>query len=400
MANTGRALPLVVLAAALALWHAQRVAPVLSTAEAESSPESVVTQHAAFGDEHPRGIPASVLSPQSSVLSPSLELRPLPTESPLRMAYHYPVDATAHESLRANLGRLDVIAPHWLIIDDTGTVRSEARPEAEAFLRTTNRVVLPCVYLKDRDAGHAIVTDPVVGTYALEQLVAEAGRWDGLALDFEGLDPGDRAGLSRFIHRLGAALRNAGKYYAIALPAKTADHRTGWSGAYDYTAIADVADLYLVMAYGYKTSGSATPGSTAPLRWVEASMAYAATQIAPERLILGVPFYGYDWNVSTGPPAHALRHVDTRRLLEQTGAIPTFDPATASAWFRYEADGEQHEVWYEDDRALAAKLALVAKYGLRGAGAWRLGQEDPGAWAVWDQFLTPRGSASSEVARP
>jgi spore germination protein YaaH len=261
-------------------------------------------------------------------------------------------------------------------------------------------VILPSVALKSRDAGHAILTDPAVGAHALDQLLIAGVRWDGLALDFEGLDAGDRADLTRFIQALGASLRDARKIYAVALPAKTADHRTGWSGAYDYAAIADAADLYLVMAYGFRTSGSATPGSTAPLRWVESSMAYAATQIAPERLILGVPFYGYDWNVSAGPPAQALRHSDTRQLLERTGATTTFDRETASATFRYELDGEQHEVWYEDDRALGAKLALVGKYGLRGAGAWRLGQEDPAVWTVWDQLLRLRGDSAGSPAAP
>jgi len=41
--------------------------------------------------------------------------------------------------------------------------------------------------------------------------------------------------------------------------------------------------------------------------------------------------------------------------------------------------------WIEDAAALAPKLELQKRYGLRGISVWRLGQEDP---RVWTQ-LTP-----------
>src|SRR5207245_2503446 len=110
-------------------------------------------------------------------------------------------------------------------------------------------------------------SDPSTRVSAVANLLAAVASWDGLALDFEGLDPDDRANLSAFITALGAALHESRKYYAIALPAKSSDVQTGWSGAYDYSAIAGAADLYLVMAYGWRTSSSRDPGSTAPLSW-------------------------------------------------------------------------------------------------------------------------------------
>jgi spore germination protein YaaH len=120
---------------------------------------------------------------------------------------------------------------------------------------------------------------------------------------------------------------------------------------------------------------------------MDSAMAYAVSEISADRLILGIPFYGYDWNMTAGPPARALRYRDTKELLARTSATPTIDRATSSATFSYVDEGERHEVWYEDDRSIAPKLNLVRKYGLRGVGAWRLGQEDPSAWVVWEQML-------------
>jgi spore germination protein YaaH len=315
------------------------------------------------------------------------------------MAYYYAADQAADRSLRSNLARLDIVAPHWLTVDETGKVRARVPPAAVPILRSSRALILPCVMVTDRAAGHAILTDPAISATAIENLLAAVSAWDGLALDFEGLDPADRPDLTRFIHQLGAALAAAGKTYAIALPAKTQDTRTGWSGAYDYRAIAGAADLYLVMAYGYAV-GSSPPGSTAPINWVNSSMAYAVSEIPPERLILGIPFYGYDWNVTQGPPARALRYDQVQELLEASGAVPQLDPRTGSRTFRYESNSDLHEVWYEDASSLTAKLELVARYRLAGVGAWRLGQEDPAFWPVWDAMLGRAPSAGSDGRSP
>jgi len=310
------------------------------------------------------------------------------------MAYYYPPDSVSLDSLRANIRRLDIVGAHWLEMDETGTVRSSEPRDAAQTLRSGTALVLPSVVLTSRLAGSRIVNDQAVGRTATAQLLSAVASWDGLALDFEGVDPADRGGLSAFIQSLGAALRSAGKYFVVALPAKTNDAQTGWAGAYDYGAIAGAADLYLVMAYGFRTSVSDVPGSTAPVSWVDATIAYAASQLPADRLLLGVPFYGYDWNVTRGPPARALRFSDVRALLDATGAIPRFDMEIGSSTFKYTSAGEAHEVWYEDDRSLGAKIGLMTKYGLRGVGAWRLGHEDPSLWATWDQVLTP------VIARP
>jgi len=364
-------------------------------------PPEVATRHHVPGDQSVRAViaprdvpdvaPSDVaVAAEESDSDPGVwasAVRGLPMGRPLRLAYYFPQDSASFDSLRANIRHLDVVAPHWLTIDATGSVESIEGPQAVAFLHGSSALVLPSVALTSKRAGHAIVTDAEVQSEALGELVAAAEPWDGLALDFEGLDPDDRGALSDFINQLGTSLHEQRKLFAIALPAKTRDTTTGWAGAYDYAAIASSADLFLVMAYGFRTGSSGTPGSTAPLPWVDASMAYAASVIDPNRLILGVPFYGYDWNVTRGPPARALRYRDVRDLLDRTGAVPYIDPESASATFEYFDGEQQHEVWYEDERSLAAKLNLVRKYALRGVGAWRLGQEDPKAWVVWDQVM-------------
>jgi spore germination protein YaaH len=143
------------------------------------------------------------------------------------------------------------------------------------------------------------------------------------------------------------------------------------------------------MAYGFRTSGSDVPGSTAPLAWVDATIAYAVSQLPTDRLLLGVPFYGYDWNVSRGPPARALRFSDVGELVNATSASPRFDADIGSSTFSYTSSvGDAHEVWYEDERGFGARAGVMQKYGIRGLGAWRLGHEPASLWVAWDQLLS------------
>jgi spore germination protein len=339
--------------------------------------------------------------------APLAQPRSLP-EGPLRLAYYYPPDPASLASLQTNVSRLELVAPHWWTIDGNGEIARDERPQGFAFVRTSGLIVLPSVMVSSRAAGHAILSDQAVSRVAIRNLVNAVGPWDGLALDFEGLDPDDRADLSRFIRDLGVALREAGKLYLVALPAKSNDARAGWGGAYDFAAIAGAADLYLVMAYGWTTSSSQTPGSTSPRWWVEETMRYAASVFPPNKLLLGLAYYGYDWNVTQGPPARALRYVDAAEIRDRVGASPQLDPRSATTTFRYtDAEGNRHEVWYEDQRGIAAKLELINGLGLRGVGAWRLGQEDPSSWSVWENLrpsivgrTTPAPSATAVTPAP
>ena len=185
----------------------------------------------------------------------------------------------------------------------------------------------------------------------------------------------------------------------MALNAKTSDTRTGWTGALDYAALAPNADLFVIMAYGYRTAKSTVPGSSAPLPWVVDSISFATSQIPPEKILLGIPLYGYDWDTTAGPPAKVLRFPDAMATSGQQGVPVDHDLAIQGAHFSYTKDGHVHQAWFEDQSTLEAKLALVAQERLAGVAAWRLGYEDPRVWQSIDG-LGQTGGATQPSATP
>src|SRR5205823_232869 len=84
----------------------------------------------------------------------------------------------------------------------------------------------------------------------VDALIAANG-YDGITIDFEGLNGTDKAALTAFMGRLYGRLHAKGKLVAMAVPAKVKDIATGWAAAYDYPGLSAALDYLLIMAYDY-----------------------------------------------------------------------------------------------------------------------------------------------------
>lgn len=130
------------------------------------------------------------------------------------------------------------------------------------------------------------------------------------------------------------------------------------------------------MAYDYSYSTS-DPGPIAPHDWVESVVAYAVARVPADKLMLGLAAYGYDWVGRSGTDIGAA---DAASLARQKGVTPTWHGGSGGTSFSYESDGQQHTVWYEDARSVAAEQQVAIDHRLRGVAIWRLGTEDPQTW--------------------
>ena len=198
--------------------------------------------------------------------------------------------------------------------------------------------VLPSLLTGSGWLNHQLLANPATSQRFLEQIVAyvEEQGYQGIDLDLEGIKDEDRGAFSDFVARVAAALHARGKLLTLAIPAKSADVRTGWAGPYDYAELGKHADLILLMTYDYHWAGG-EPGSIAPVSWVDKVAAYAKSQIPAAKVLLGVAFYAYDWNLSQGGKARAWTYPQAAALAEQYSAQVTFDAAEGSATFKYTA---------------------------------------------------------------
>lgn len=208
----------------------------------------------------------------------------------------------------------------------------------------------------------------------LLSVVDEKG-YDGVDVDFEYILPEDRAGYADFVGRLRTAMNETGRSVSVALAPKISADQPGllYEGM-DYRLLGENADRVFLMTYewGY-TYGP--PMAVAPINKVRQVLDYAVTEIPVEKIIMGIPNYGYDWQLPYErgvTRAELIGNVEAVRIAAQNGAEIQFDETAQSPYFTYWAEGRQHEVWFEDVRSMQVKIDTAVSYGFKGFGYWNL----------------------------
>ena len=199
--------------------------------------------------------------------------------------------------------------------------------------------------------------------------------FQGVDIDFEYILPEDRIPFADFVAQTREFLSPYGFHVSVALAPKTSDSQQGvlYEGK-DYALLGSAADSVLLMTYewGY-TYGP--PMAVAPINKVREVVDYAVTRIAPAKIDLGIPNYGYDWPlpyVRGTSAAKVIGNVEAVQIAASAGVPIQFDEVAMSPFFRYEKDGLEHEVWFEDVRSIREKFSLLQAYGLRGMGYWQI----------------------------
>ncbi len=223
----------------------------------------------------------------------------------------------------------------------------------------------------------AVVNDPAAKENLLSNLLTtvQEKNFQGVDIDFEYIRPEDRLPFADFVADVRNLLSPYGYHVSVALAPKTSDTQAGllYEGK-DYRLLGEAADSVLLMTYewGY-TYGP--PMAVAPVNKVREVVEYAVTRIEPSRIDLGIPNYGYDWTlpfVQGSSRATTVSNQEAVRIAIEASVPIQFDEVAMSPYFRYEKDGQTHEVWFEDVRSYREKFALLPAYGLRGMGYWQI----------------------------
>jgi len=216
----------------------------------------------------------------------------------------------------------------------------------------------------------------------------------GVDFDFEYIPAEDKTTYADLIRRTRERLNSEGFLVTAAVAPKTSSDQPGllYEG-HDYGLIGDAANLTLLMTYewGYTYS---EPMAVAPIPQVRRVIEYGLTQIPADRILMGIPNYGYDWILPHVPGQSRARLIGNEEALwlaNYYGAEVQFDQYAQSPHFTYwDRDGRQHEVWFEDARSIRAKLALVEEYDLAGVSYWNLMRPFAANWEVLNEMFDVR----------
>lgn len=162
---------------------------------------------------------------------------------------------------------------------------------------------------------------------------------------------------------------------------------------YDMRALGEIADRVVLMTYDYHYSGSYTSGAVAPLGGagdslefdVETALKEAVKVIPKEKILMGIPLYGYMWEtidaatesatIAGGSETASVRRV-AEKLKDCKDCTSGYDDVAKSPYVIYPEDAVYKQTYFENETSMKEKIALAQKYHLGGIALWALGYED------------------------
>lgn len=209
----------------------------------------------------------------------------------------------------------------------------------------------------------------------IEQNILAKGM-AGIDFDFEYLGADYAQDYVNLVARTRARLSPLGLTVTVALAPKTRADQPGvlYQG-HDYAGMGRAADYCLIMTYewGY-TYGEPMPVS--PIANVRRVLEYAVSEIPPEKILMGLNNYGYDWTLpflQGESKAEKLTNYQAAARAEYYGVPIQWDEAAMAPFFTYtDMAGRQHIVWFENEESWTARLQLARELGLAGVGIWNI----------------------------
>lgn len=319
--------------------------------------------------------------------------KPFPkSKGPDVIGYFMSVTASKAEypSARRAAGVLTHLCPTRVsIYDADGTVRYGQDNYIRAIAKENDIAILPLVTNGDfsQAVGHDILTDPAKRTHVIDQLLNVCEDWEapGINVDLENILASDRQTLNAFMQELSDAFHAKGLLVTIDVAAKSSDAPTAsWAGCYDYPFLGKVCDMVMLMCYDEHWSGG-KPGPVGSIPWIRKVLEYTVSVIPKEKVVLGVPFYGYDWP-ETGK-AKSTNSTKVAKLLADKKIKPQWDNIGKSHWLEYLDDaGLKRTVYYESMLSMKHRIALAQEFKLGGISIWCLGDEDPEFWTLLAKY--------------
>jgi spore germination protein len=239
------------------------------------------------------------------------------------------------------------------------------------------------------DIARQIITDSAVREKVLSgilRIVNEKG-YAGVDSDIENIPRELRGGYVNFLQELKGRL--SGKHLNVAVPPKYDETTFGYARGHDYAGIGRAADRVYIMNYEFHWVGG-PPGAIAPLPQTRRVMQYAASLMPKDKILNGISTTAYDWELPDTPAnkAKPWPHDEAVQIAVRNQVPIRYSEPQESPWFRYRADGKEHEVWFEDARSLMAKFRVMRDLGLGGMGIWHLGALNSQLIPLIDYFYT------------
>lgn len=307
------------------------------------------------------------------------------------LAFFVDWDENSFTALRQQIQSIDILSPEWLhMTDPSGNVVEDDPDVARSvleFLQST-RPTLPVLPLVnnyssekqawDSEALSAMLSSKSMRATTIAQLLnfVKTRELAGILIDFEGVPDISQWNLALFMQELSASFHSEGLKVFQSIPLD--------DDSFDAALLARSSDALVLMAYDEHAPFDTLPGPIASNDWFLSGLAARFQEVSPEKIIIALGGYGYDWN-GNGFDGDDLTFHQAMQKASDAHAIVELDSVSGNPTYSYDdGTGATHTVWYLDAVTAFNEVSMARRFGaVAGFALWRLGSEDPGVWQVF-----------------
>jgi len=260
---------------------------------------------------------------------------------------------------------------------------------------------------EDQTALTSILNSPTTRSRAISSISSKLinSQAAGINIDFEplgSLPPSLRNNFTLFIRDLNQTLPSS-IHLSISIYPSAASRVRIWN----LSELTPLTDYFVVMTYDYHLPTDKKAGPNAPLRGagdifehdILKNLAEISKLVPAEKILLGIPFYGYEWEtttsekyISTTTRGSVASLERIQQLIDENTLELLWDRNSLTPYALRKEDGEIiSQIYYESIDSIKLKLDLVKQAGLGGIAIWALGYEgeNPLLWQTISSLNTP-----------
>lgn len=308
------------------------------------------------------------------------------------------------EEEKIDLRALTSVSLFGLEIDGTGNIAASnndqteegsmwKNPKLDDFIKRAKAQDLK-IFLTLKSFDNSNIESITQSDVSQKNLIANAlylvnsKNLDGINIDFEYLgDTTDavRDGFTRLIINLNAELKRQNPKTSLTVDTYLVSGSE--KKLFNIPILAKNIDSFVIMGYDMHTPLGA-PGPISAMGGDANIIGYVQNyleQVESSKLILAVPYYGYDWPASPqgGPEDIASPSADMVKILpyaeiaqQSQDSQLSWDETSQTPYFTYkDANGQNRIIHFDNVRSLGIKYDFINIKKLKGVGIWTLGYD-------------------------
>ncbi len=244
----------------------------------------------------------------------------------------------------------------------------------------------------DTNLAHHVLSNYTIRSKLIDKIIdiVISKNYHGVHMDFENLYLYDKGMYHEFLSNLKYRLSRQQLILTTALSPNFFIESGESNDSQDFITHGTISDFTILTTYGWGWAGG-PPYPIAPINEVTQNIVNALSIISPDKIMMGIPLYGYDWLLpykSKNPRANAISLQEAVQLADFNKTVIHYDFLAQSPYFNYFDNADHaHIVWFENEKSVRAKYEMVHELDLRGVSFWSLATPFPENWEVLNEFF-------------